>query len=294
MNTKPIIGIAPNYSYEKKEYTLSEDYVLAIEKAGGCPIVLLPHQALPPFLDGLLLTGGGDIDPLLFGEEPLCQSGEINPLRDACEMRICEAALEKNLPMLGICRGMQVMNIVKGGGIYQDIGVQAGTTLKHIQQAPRSYGTHSIFVEDNTLLTDLWENKRTVVNSLHHQSCSTLGEGFIVSARSADGLIEAIEHKDNRFAVGIAYGESIDRAIAVLQDEMQKTADMEAVLEPPTVAGVIGLDDSAVTIKIVAKCKVKMNYAVEAELRRRIKNRFDAEGIEIPFPQQVVHLMKEA
>ena len=83
MNTKPIIGIAPNYSYEKKEYTLSEDYVLAIEKAGGCPIVLLPHQALPPFLDGLLLTGGGDIDPLLFGEEPLCQSGEINPLRDA-------------------------------------------------------------------------------------------------------------------------------------------------------------------------------------------------------------------
>ena len=79
MNTKPIIGIAPNYSYEKKEYTLSEDYVLAIEKAGGCPIVLLPHQALPPFLDGLLLTGGGDIDPLLFGEEPLCQSGEINP-----------------------------------------------------------------------------------------------------------------------------------------------------------------------------------------------------------------------
>ena len=94
--------------------------------------------------------------------------------------------------------------------------------------------------------------------------------------------------------VGIAYGESIDRAIAVLQDEMQKTADMEAVLEPPTVAGVIGLDDSAVTIKIVAKCKVKMNYAVEAELRRRIKNRFDSEGIEIPFPQQVVHLMKEA
>lgn len=205
MNQKPVIGIAPNYSYEKKEYSLHEDYVLAIEKAGGCPIILLPHQPLPDFLDGLLLTGGGDIDPLLFGEEPLHQSGEINPLRDAYEMRICHEALEKDLPMLGICRGMQVMNIVKGGRIYQDISVQAGTTLKHIQQAPRSYGTHSIFVEDHTLLTDLWENKRTRVNSQHHQSCSDLGEGFRVSARSADGLIEAIEQEGKRFAVGVQW-----------------------------------------------------------------------------------------
>ena len=139
MNTNPIIGIAPNYSYEKKEYTLSEDYVLAIEKAGGCPIVLLPHQALPLFLDGLLLTGGGDIDPLLFGEEPLCQSGEINPLRDACEMRICETALEKDLPMLGICRGMQVMNVALGGSLYRDL-YNCGVTEKQHRQNPPYYG----------------------------------------------------------------------------------------------------------------------------------------------------------
>ena len=94
--------------------------------------------------------------------------------------------------------------------------------------------------------------------------------------------------------VGIAYGESIDHAMEVLKDEMAKTADMPDLLEPPTVAGVIGLDDSAVTIKIVAKCKVKTNLAVEAELRRRIKNRLDAEGIDIPFPQRVVHIVKEA
>ena len=94
--------------------------------------------------------------------------------------------------------------------------------------------------------------------------------------------------------VGIAYGESIDRAIAVLQDEMAKTTDITDILETPVVAGVVGLDDSAVTLKVVAKCKVKTALGVEAELRRRIKNRFDKEGIEIPFPQQVVHLIKEA
>lgn len=94
--------------------------------------------------------------------------------------------------------------------------------------------------------------------------------------------------------VGIAYGESIDRAIEVLNDEMAKTTDISDILETPVVAGVVGLDDSAVTLKVVAKCKVKTALGVEAELRRRIKNRFDKEGIEIPFPQQVVHLVKEA
>lgn len=93
--------------------------------------------------------------------------------------------------------------------------------------------------------------------------------------------------------VGIAYGESIDRAIDVLTDEMQKASDMENLLETPTVAGVVGLDDSAVTIKVVAKCKIKTNPAVEAELRRRIKNRFDKEGIDIPFPQRTIHIVQE-
>ncbi len=202
---KIIIGIAPNYSYEKREYTLSENYAHAIEQAGGCGVILLPGQALPPFLSGLLLTGGGDIDPLLFGEEPLCQSGEINPQRDAYEMRICKEAFTQDLPLLGICRGMQVMNIARGGKIYQDIGVQAGTTLKHMQEAPRAYGTHNIFVEDGSLFTSLWISRCIRVNSLHHQACSLLGEGFTVSARSADGLIEAIEQREKRFTVGVQW-----------------------------------------------------------------------------------------
>lgn len=93
--------------------------------------------------------------------------------------------------------------------------------------------------------------------------------------------------------VGIAYGESIDHALEILRDEMKKTTDIQELLETPVVAGVIGLDDSAVTIKIVAKCKVKTHLGVEAELRRRIKNRLDAEGVEIPFPQRTVHIIQQ-
>ena len=93
--------------------------------------------------------------------------------------------------------------------------------------------------------------------------------------------------------VGIAYGESIDHAIAVLNDEMAKTTDITDIMETPVVAGVVGLDDSAVTLKVVAKCKIKTALGVEAELRRRIKNRFDKEGIEIPFPQRTIHIVQQ-
>lgn len=205
MSIKPIIGITPDYSYGNRSYTLHEDYITAIETAGGCPLILPPTDELPDFLDGIVLSGGGDIDPLLFGEEPLHQNGEISPLRDAYEMKLCRQALEKDLPLLGICRGMQVMNIATGGGIYQDIFVQTDTTLKHSQQAPRFYATHSIFIEENTLLAELWETNRTAVNSVHHQSISTVGKGFVVTARSADGLAEAIAHTEKRFAVGVQW-----------------------------------------------------------------------------------------
>ncbi len=101
------------------------------------------------------------------------------------------------------------------------------------------------------------------------------------------------EYINAAVTVGVAYGENIDRVLEILNDEMEKTTDMENILERPTVAGIVGLDDSAVSIKIVAKCKIKTAAGVEAELRRRIKNRLDKEGIEIPFPQRVVHVVHE-
>lgn len=202
---KPIIGITPNYSYDGKKFMIHEDYVAAIKNAGGYPVLIFPQQGLPAFVDGIVLTGGADIDPMLFGEEPLRESGEICPLRDDFELPLCDLALKANLPLLGICRGMQVMNIAAGGGIYQDIVVQTDTSLKHDQQAPRSYATHSIRTERNTLLSSLWEKEKITVNSLHHQAVSVLGKGFLVAASSPDGITEAIEHRDNAFVLGVQW-----------------------------------------------------------------------------------------
>lgn len=218
---KPIIGITPNYSYREQVFSVHEDYIHAVTKAGGLPMVLFPDHPLPFLLDGLILTGGGDIDPLLFEEEPLRQSGEISPLRDRYELLVCKEAFQASLPLLGICRGMQIMNIAAGGGIYQDIAVQTNSTLKHNQEAPRAYGTHSISVTPDSLLAQLWKRERLTVNSVHHQAISTPAEGFLVAARSADGLAEAIAHQDPlTFAVGVQW-----------HPEAMKTKEQQMIFE---------------------------------------------------------------
>ncbi|WP_352399492.1 gamma-glutamyl-gamma-aminobutyrate hydrolase family protein [Anaerotignum sp.] len=202
----PIIGITPDYDNISNRYKVHEDYVSAVKDGGGYPILLFPQLSIPAFIDGIILSGGGDIDPLLFDEEPLKESGEITPQRDHFELALCKAALEKNIPILGICRGMQVMNIALGGTIYQDISVQTNSSLKHNQQAPRPYATHSIWIEQSTLLAALWRNKeKTTVNSFHHQAVAQLGKGLRVCARSQDGLVEAIDHTEYSFVLGVQW-----------------------------------------------------------------------------------------
>lgn len=208
MKPKPIIGITPNFSDGTGLYTLSRDYAAAIQAAGGQPVLLLPDaggDVLPDFLDGVLFSGGGDIDPLLFGEEPLPQCGEISPLRDRFELPLCRLALDAGMPVLGICRGMQVMNIAAGGNLYQDIAAQAGPALKHSQNAPRPHATHSIVPEEGSLLAALWGKGRIAVNSFHHQAVAELGKGFFAAAHSPDGIVEAIERQDGFFALGVQW-----------------------------------------------------------------------------------------
>lgn len=202
---KPVIGITPDFDSVASRYKIHQDYISAVTEAGGYPIMLFPEAVLPPFIDGIIFSGGGDIDPLLFHQEPMRESGEISPLRDEFELTLCNMAIQKNIPLLGICRGMQVMNIALGGTIYQDISVQTNSTLKHSQQAPRPYGTHSIIVMENTLLSSLWGKQKTTVNSYHHQAVALLGDSIQVCAKSQDDLIEAIEHTESSFAIGVQW-----------------------------------------------------------------------------------------
>ncbi len=131
--------------------------------------------------------------------------GNISPIRDIIEIELCKTALKKNIPILGICRGCQVLAIASGGNIYQDIYSQYKTNIKHSQQAPKYYPTHNITIESNSKIFNIYNMKRISVNSFHHQSISIVSKEFIISAKSDDNIIEAIEHKYNKFCIGVQW-----------------------------------------------------------------------------------------
>lgn len=214
---KPIIAITPDYSYELQKYILSQQYVDAVKKAGGYPIAIFDTDDFSDTIDGIILTGGGDVNPLLFGEQPIIDNGEICPIRDDFEFKLCQWGFSKKLPMLGICRGMQIFCLCCGGSIYQDIYTQTNTNIKHIQKAPRFEATHTIDITENSILYHIAQQKSCTVNSFHHQAVKQTGDNFIVSAKSKDGLIEAIEHKTLPFIVGVQWHPE-----AMTQDSIQQ------------------------------------------------------------------------
>ncbi|ABO51397.1 peptidase C26 [Desulforamulus reducens MI-1] len=204
----PIIGITSSYDDKTGRTFLSRDYIQAVTAAGGLPLVLpciLPESSVPFLLelvDGLILSGGVDVDPLIFGEEPHPQMGEICPERDKFEFTLTKQALGQDLPILAICRGVQMLNIVAGGSILQDIGATVQCPVKHSQEAPRWYGTHTINILPESRLAKIW-GKKMVVNSYHHQAVGTVGKGFIVSAWSVDGVVEGMESTTHSFVLGV-------------------------------------------------------------------------------------------
>lgn len=208
---KPIIGITSNIRDEKL-LTTGLCNVHSIANAGGVPVVL-PNLAdcsdverIANSIDGLLVTGGGDVDPTIFGEEPHPQLGEVCPERDRFEIMMITEVLKLDKPIFGICRGSQMINVAEGGDLFQDIYSQhSNQLLQHRQNAPRSHPSHYVEVVEGSLLHDIAQSARFKVNSYHHQAVRRLPEAFEVCARASDGIVEGFESKKHRFVLGVQW-----------------------------------------------------------------------------------------
>ena len=201
----PVIAIAP--------CSKPHDYEAAIERAGG-EILRLDRTVHKPAdviasVDGLLLPGGGDVLPSLYGEaaHPAFSAAETG--RDDYELELARRALEANLPLLAICRGAQVLNIACGGSLVQHIPDQVGTLVNHVLPEPSHAIAHDVWVTSGSLLEALMreqlEGDTCAVNSRHHQAPAALGKGLVASATAPDGVIEAIEHPSKRFCLGVQW-----------------------------------------------------------------------------------------
>lgn len=214
---KPIIGISgcimleeggPFPGYELAY--LNDGYVQSVLLGGGIPVILPVNEdpevieAQLCLVDGLIVSGGQDVDPVFYGEDPQWKLGGIYPKRDRFDEILIRKAMEKKIPLLGICRGMQLLNVIHGGSLYQDLSYYEKGYVKHVQDQFPESPTHFIEIKEGSWVSrSLGLEKR--VNSYHHQGIKSVGDGLVATAVAKDGVIEAIEYEGDTFAVGIQW-----------------------------------------------------------------------------------------
>ena len=200
-----VVIAMPRMSTDPEPTVAQSKYMESLARAGaGMRWVELsdPEQAVQDALtcDGLLLPGGGDMDPMFYGQERIPACGEPNLLRDAAEPLLLRAFLAADKPVLGICRGIQVMNAVLGGDLYQDI-----KPFEHLPHNDHWAKVHTVTVRRGTLLSRILGQDTVLVNSQHHQAVDRVAPGFTLAALSEDGIVEAIEKPDARFCLGVQW-----------------------------------------------------------------------------------------
>ena len=208
---KPIIGITA-FVEDDLSSRLNAAYSKSIIEAGGIPLIIpigVEEEAaqILALTDGLLLSGGHDVHPFLFGAEPSLKLGKNHPARDTIELALIEAAFQRKMPIFGICRGIQILNVALGGTLYQDIDSDHFSTklLQHMQQSGRAVATHSVQVIADNLLATIVEQEKIAVNSFHHQAVNVLAEKLKVAAKSNDGIIEAVVHEEMPFCLAVQW-----------------------------------------------------------------------------------------
>ena len=194
---KPTIGILPNINDEGM-LSLDRAYIQAITRVGGVPIILPYAEDLEPLyqmidcVDGVLLTGGGDVAPSYYGEIPHEKTQKPCELRDKLDFACFDYAFKKKKPILAICRGMQLANVALGGTLYQDLPSQFESSLSHKQSEGKFEPSHFVFVKEGTPLVKIARKEIMEANSFHHQAIKDLAEGFAVTCEAEDGLIEGV------------------------------------------------------------------------------------------------------
>jgi putative glutamine amidotransferase len=226
---KPLIGITAGeiynlqYPWAPVTHGQRHTFIDSVIRAGGVPVILpLTDQKdvidnWADKIDGLLLSSGNDVHPEQYGEKPYKKLHDPSTLRDEVELRLLEKVLEKDIPILAICRGMQLLNIIKGGTLYQDINTDLPRSLNHnhsVELENMEYVAHSMTINQDSKLYKILGVKKIDTNTQHHQAIKKLGKGLKVTSRSDDDIIEAIETDDNRFIIGVqGHPESLDRVL---------------------------------------------------------------------------------
>ncbi|MCU0542566.1 MAG: gamma-glutamyl-gamma-aminobutyrate hydrolase family protein [Oscillatoriaceae cyanobacterium Prado104] len=209
MKKFPIVGITTYSRSQAGEYSLNGAYTDAVQKAGGIPILLPPNQLDPAsifdIVDGLIFSGGGDINPEIYGgciEETVYA---IDPERDNFELSLAKLALKSDIPILGICRGMQMLNVASGGELIIHVPEVYGTAVNHRKENPTSPIEHTIKIDPNSRLAKIMGTTSTTIVSWHHQSVKNIVPSWQISAWAPDSLVEAMEYENHPWMVAVQW-----------------------------------------------------------------------------------------